>query len=168
MVNFTNPVWETPILPSVPGTVRGAAASLALTDRKKRDWKLLRTPIEDVPSPFSEKQDYYFDAVPEAQWESIVVPGELAMQGVDVQNNREYYYRRTVRLPRTMPKGRVFLRFYGIYSNARVWVNGVFLRSHVGGFTAWDCEVTEFAKAGAFRLVVGVADIEGGNRSYAR
>ena len=164
MVDFTNPVWETPILPPVPGTVRGAAASLALADRKKRDWKLLRTPIEDVPSPFSEKQDYDFDAVPEAQWESITVPGELAMQGIDVQNNREYYYRRTVRLPRTMPKGRVFLRFYGVYSNARVWANGVFLRSHVGGFSAWDCEVTEFAKAGAFRLVVGVADIEGSNQ----
>ena len=53
----------------------------------------------------------------------------------------------------------MFLRFDGVYSYARVWVNGKFVREHHGGFTSWDCDITEFVTPGQTAwLTVGVTD----------
>ena len=40
-----------------------------------------------------------------------------------------------------------------------MWVNGRFVREHFGGFTTWDCEITEFVTPGRKAvLAVGVID----------
>ena len=90
-----------------------------------------------------------------------MVPGSLILQGFDIENNTEYYYRRKISIPDSFAQKRVFLRFEGVYSNARVWVNNQFLKTHIGGFTAWDCEITPFAHEKEIMLVVGVTDVEG-------
>lgn len=37
---------------------------------------------------------------------------------------------------------RVILRFDGVYSHARLSVNGKFIREHHGGFTRWETDIT--------------------------
>ena len=92
----------------------------------------------------------------------MIVPGELEMQGFELKNNTEYYYRTTVHIPKDFAGCRCMLRFDGVYSNARVWVNNRYVRSHQGGFTTWYCDITEYAvPGGEVRLVVGIADLEG-------
>ncbi|HIU69711.1 MAG TPA: hypothetical protein IAD23_07135 [Candidatus Scubalenecus merdavium] len=159
---FYNPVWHTPVLPPIPQAVLDChKPSLSLADRANRDWQFLFEEIADIPSPFSEKQDYDFQNIPSEKWQPVTVPGELVMQGFDIENNREYYYRRTVMVPSDFPKGRLYIRLEGVYCNARVWVNGKFVRFHIGGFTPWDCDITDYIDQNKFELVVGVADIEG-------
>lgn len=89
----------------------------------------------------------------------VIVPGELAMQGFPIEMDREYYCARTVHLPSDYVGCQVILRFDGVYSTARVWVNGHFVGEHQGGFTAFDFDITAWVEAGQMtRIVVGVTD----------
>lgn len=148
-----------PPFPQEVGKVK--ACTRLLTDRGEKCWEFLFEEIQDIPNAFADNQDYDFSGIDAEKWQSVVVPSSLVMQGFDIQNNTEYYYKRTVSIPKDYKDNRVYLRFEGVYSNARVWVNNQFCASHIGGFTAWDVDITPFADFGEITLVVGVADMEG-------
>ncbi|MGN1195503.1 MAG: glycoside hydrolase family 2 protein, partial [Acutalibacteraceae bacterium] len=153
-------------LPKIPDTVYGTKQPLVLlTDRNECCWTFLFEELNDIPSAFADNQDYDFNGIDAAKWQSITVPASLSLQGFDIQNNTEYYYKRTVKIPEDYHGKRVYLRFEGIYSNARVWINNRFCASHIGGFTPWDADITDFADQGEITLVVGVADMEGNRKS---
>lgn len=139
----------------------GKAAFSCLTHRDQAEWTFLFEEIASIPSPYANNQDFDFDTIAPDRWRKVVVPGSLILQGFDIENNTEYYYRRKISIPDSFAQKRVFLRFEGVYSNARVWVNNQFLKTHIGGFTAWDCEITPFAHEKEIMLVVGVTDVEG-------
>lgn len=156
--NIKNSIYDFPFLPPIPEKVCGGAAQVSLCG-EGRQWEFLSVPLQDIPSPWEERQDYDFSHINDG-WQECVVPSELAMQGFDIKNNTEYYYRTHIDVPEFFDTGRIFLRFDGVYCNARIWVNGKYLTTHIGGFTPFDVEVTQFA-GGRMQLVVGVADIEG-------
>jgi beta-galactosidase/beta-glucuronidase len=92
-------------------------------------------------------------------WKKINVPGEPAMQGFTIENDKEFFYRTTITVPADAANKSVLIRFNGVYSYARVFVNGKFVREHFGGFTAWDADISEFVKAGEKAVVyIGVTD----------
>jgi hypothetical protein len=92
-------------------------------------------------------------------WQKIVVPGEPAMQGFNVENDKEFFYRTTVSVPASAKNKTTIIRFNGVYSYARVFVNGHFVREHFGGFTAWDADISSFVEPGKPAVVyVGVTD----------
>ena len=160
--DFINKVWQAPLLPPIPAQLEGnSCSSLCLTNRIKHEWQFLFEEIKDIPSPFAENQDYNFNTINEEKWEDIIVPSSLIMQGYDIQNNVEYYYRRKITIPKEYAQNRILLRFEGVYSNARIWVNDKYMKTHVGGFTTWDCDITEFSGEEEVMLIVGVADLEG-------
>lgn len=155
-------LWYVPALPAIPERLGTAGeSSVLLTRHDRTEWEFLFEELPGIPSAYDQVQDYDFNTIPQGRWRPVTVPGSLIMQGFDVENNTEYYYRRTLIIPQSFAGCRVFLRFEGVYSHARVWVNGRFVRSHVGGFTAWDCEVTSFAGTEEITLVIGVTDAEG-------
>ena len=93
------------------------------------------------------------------EWADIIVPGEPAMQGFQVEHDKETAYLREFTVPKEFDGQRIFLRFEGVYSYAKVWINSQFIREHFGGFTSWDCEITDHAKPGQKALLtVGVVD----------
>lgn len=103
--------------------------------------------------------EFWKQSVDVSKWSQIAVPCELAMQGFDISPNVEYPCRRTIQIPGEFANHRIFLRFDGVYSSARVWVNGVFVRAHSGGFTSWDAEITDQVQPGtSAQLVVGITD----------
>lgn len=161
-------VWPETDIPRVPKALPGVAQPEICLNETTGDgtWTfLLDVPdftTSGMPRPTAAWQDFDFTAWGDRAWKPIRVPGEPAMQGFDVRNNEEYYYRRTVTVPEDWAGKRVRLRFDGVYSNARVWVGARHVRSHVGGFTTWDCDLTELVRPGEpFTLTVGVADIQG-------
>lgn len=92
-------------------------------------------------------------------WKAIQVPGEPAMQGFKVENDKEFFYRTTINVPVSAKNKTTIIRFNGVYSYARVFVNGHFVREHFGGFTAWDADITSYVEAGKPAVVyVGVTD----------
>jgi beta-galactosidase len=111
-------------------------------------WEFTTTPRPDVWSDTSA-----------IGWKPILVPGEPMMQGFVIKHDVENAYRRAILIPKDFKGKRVIIRFNGVYSQARVWVNGQFVREHNGGFTSWDCDVTTLVKAGhSATIIVGVTD----------
>ncbi len=86
-------------------------------------------------------------------WADILVPGECQMQGFAIQHDRPYAYKQVIRIPNDYRDKQVLLNFYGVYSYARVWVNGEFIRDHFGGFTKWSCDITDHVKAGSEAVI---------------
>jgi len=140
-----NPVWPRPVIVPIPTQTAGNSSLVDLAGV----WK-----FSLLPPP-----EFWSDRVDPAGWTNVIVPGELAAQGHPIARDSEYPYKRSILIPAGAKGKKVFLRFDGVYSYARVWVNGKFVRDHHGGFTSWDCDITELVTPGQSAwLTVGVTD----------
>ncbi len=103
--------------------------------------------------------NFWRNEVSTDSWANIQVPGECAMQGFAIKHDIPYVYKTCFHVPKDYFKKIIKLKFDGVYSYARIWVNGAFIRDHHGGFTAWECDITNAVKAGesAF-LTVEITD----------
>ncbi|MDL2256150.1 beta-galactosidase [Parabacteroides sp. OttesenSCG-928-G06] len=78
----------------------------------------------------------------------IQVPGEVAMQGISIKHDEPVTYYKQVDIPADFKNHKIILRFDGVYSYARLWVNGEYLRDHHGGFTRWEADITQVVRPG--------------------
>lgn len=85
---------------------------------------------------------WQFRYSPDSKWDKIQVPGEPAMQGYAIEHDKPFT------VPADYAGKHTILRFDGVYSHARLFVNGTFVREHHGGFTRWDTDVTPFVRPG--------------------
>jgi hypothetical protein len=86
----------------------------------------------------------------------VEVPGEWAMQGLEVLKKRSAGYRRTFTLPADWSGQRVILRADAIYSEATFWINGAPAGSHLGGFTPAELDITSLLRSGENLLAIAV------------
>lgn len=68
-------------------------------------------------------------------------------------------YTRTIMVTEEMLNGRLFLRFASVTHQAQVWLNGVLLGSHKGGFLPFAFEITQAVHVGENALAVVVNNI---------
>ncbi|KAJ5420460.1 hypothetical protein N7465_002979 [Penicillium sp. CMV-2018d] len=67
------------------------------------------------------------------------------------------YYQRDVFVPKGWSKEQYFVRAESATHHGRIYVNGRLLAEHVGGYTPFEADITEFVSAGEkFRLTIGV------------
>lgn len=107
-----------------------------------------------------------------ADWQPVVVPGEWAMQGFQVDSAGFAGYRRTFILPEDWSGRRVKLRFDGVSSECRVYLNGTEAGYHLGGMTAFELDITPLLKPGENEVALAVrseslADMLGSLTQYA-
>lgn len=81
--------------------------------------------------------------------EAILVPGEIAMQGYAIEHDKPVVYYKEVLVPSSFKGLSTILRFDGVYSYSRLWVNDKYIGEHFGGFTRWEVDVTKYVKCGA-------------------
>lgn len=133
-------VWDTPTLVPIPTQViETAVPVMSLNSDAGVNWRF-------GIGRLSEEQVLKNDS--NIEWRHIQVPGEVAMQGHNIENDVPYYYKSSIRVPDDTVDKTVLLRFNGVYSKTRVWVNGTYIRSHKGGFTSWDSDITSVITPG--------------------
>lgn len=105
-------------------------------------------------------------------WKPIEVPGQWSMQGFQVDSAAFAGYRRTFMLPDDWQGRRVKLRFDGVSSEYRVYLNGKEVGYHLGGMTVYEIDITTYLKQGSNELALAVkneslADMLGSLTQYA-
>lgn len=101
-------------------------------------WKFSMTPPEH----------FWQNSVDFSTWPDIRVPGECQMQGFAIQHDRSYVYKHRFDIPDDYKAKKIFLNFYGVYSYAKIWINGLFVRDHFGGFTKWSADISDYVTPG--------------------
>lgn len=86
------------------------------------------------------------DILSNGSWSRIHVPGEWTMQSYTVPDNGEAVYRRKFSLPASWKRGEVILKCAGVYSEARVFINGRYAGMHIGGFTQFELDITPYLR----------------------
>jgi Glycosyl hydrolases family 2, TIM barrel domain/Glycosyl hydrolases family 2, sugar binding domain/Glycosyl hydrolases family 2 len=141
-----NPVWPRPVIVPVPDETVGVSTAVRSLNGT---WKFTASP----PAGF------WSTDVDPSSWADAAVPGQLTMQGFAIVADVESAYKTKIHIPHDAAGRRVLLQFDAVYSSARVWVDGQFVRDHSGGFTTWDADITPFVRPGQDAwLTVGVTD----------
>ena len=105
--------------------------------------------VEHVEQPFfSLNGKWKFRYSNSGHWSDIQVPGEAAMQGFAIEHDKTYSYKRSVIVPSDYAGKCSVLRVDGVYSYARLFVNGTYVCEHHGGFTRWEVDVTSLVRVG--------------------
>ena len=120
-------------------------------------WKICLTP----PVNFQEIDK--LDGI----WKDIQVPGECMMQGFSIKHDQPFVYKKEFNVPADFNGKVIKLRFEGVYSYARIWVNGKQIREHSGGFTAWECDITPVITPGKKAILTVEVTDKADEISYA-
>ncbi len=119
------------------------------------DWVNLNGEWDYAIRPQTESEPRKYDG-------KILVPfvAESALSGVqrNLQPNERLWYHRTFPIPETWCGRRVLLHFGAVDHACEVWVNGVAVGSHVGGYLPFTFDITHFLKPGENDLIVAVTD----------
>jgi beta-glucuronidase len=87
-----------------------------------------------------------------------VMPDHYSYDGIG-------WYRRRFMLPAIASHGHLRLRFEAVFYVARVWLNGIYLGEHEGGYTPFEFDVNGLAKPGVENiLAVQVDNLRATNR----
>lgn len=89
--------------------------------------------------------------------DTITVPfcPEAPLSGVENQDFlNAVWYRRTVTIPEAWANRRVLLHFQAVDYDTTVWVNGIEVGRHRGGFTPFSCDLHDAAKPGETITIV--------------
>ncbi|BCB91224.1 AbfB domain-containing protein [Phytohabitans suffuscus] len=115
------------------------------------EWQLRQSATNDAPQ--------FGTDLPERV--NVPFPVESALSGVmrAANDNRNYlFYRRTFTVPAGWSGRRVQLHFGAVDWQSTVWVNGVQVGTHTGGYDAFTFDVTPRLTGGTNELVVKVWD----------
>lgn len=87
----------------------------------------------------------------------IIVPGPWQAQFQDLRMRAGIgIYRREVEIPQGWKTGRVLLRFGAVFHHTRVWVNGVPVGQHQGGFLPFTFDISEYLVEGRSEIKLRV------------
>lgn len=123
-VDWSRPVW-TPLPHKYARALSGA-------------WKF-------SPNP---PGNYWMNEVDTTTWDDVIVPAELMALGFDIKKDREYVYKRQLEIPEAWQGRTIILKVGMSYEYTKIWINGEFVRDHEGGFTSYECDITNYVTPG--------------------
>ncbi|UKS27834.1 discoidin domain-containing protein [Paenibacillus sp. HWE-109] len=146
--------WPRPVIAPLPAAVSGVQHPVI---NLSGIWKFTQTPVPG----------FWKNSAEPSGWSDAKVPANLEVLGFDIRGkqggdwfpdrNIENVYKTSVSIPPDYQGKKVVLRFEAAFDFARVWVNGHLVRTHRGGFTTFDCDITDYVKPGeAAWVTVGI------------
>jgi beta-galactosidase len=98
----------------------------------------------------------------DSSWADVILPHanvELPYNGFDEADYQFVScYRRSLDIPPEAAGRRIALRFEGVMLSCRIWVNGVDVGEHRGGYTAFDVDISAVARPGDENQVCVMVD----------
>ncbi|MFC7758533.1 sugar-binding domain-containing protein [Catellatospora bangladeshensis] len=85
----------------------------------------------------------------------VPYPIESALSGI-MRHQNYMWYKRSFTVPAGWTGRRILLNFGAVTYTAQVWVNGVSVGSHSGGFDAFTFDITGALNGGTNEIIVGV------------
>lgn len=119
-------------------------------------WKCEFSKSSELPSDF--KTDITVPFSPETPLSGV---------GKVLEPTEYLHYEKRFDIPSNFNKGRVFIHFGAVDQIADVYLNGVHIGSHSGGYTPFSFEITDNIKEGENRLNVTVRDFSD-TKQYSR
>jgi beta-galactosidase len=115
------------------------------------DWSFFR-PRQDAANPAPTAKDGP-DIPTDAEWESVTLPHSVRLEPRDVSGGRNYqgvcWYKKEFSVKPEWNGRILYLNFQGAMQVAEVWLNGIHLTTHYGGYIPFTVDITKAARAGA-------------------
>lgn len=127
-------------------------------------WKFAFDPQEEGIKDgwFGVNQEFDRDIKVPFCWES-------PLSGIKEENYKgQAWYQRTVKVDSSWKGKKIFLKFGAVDWKCRLWVNGEEAGEHIGGYSAFEMDVTDYMKAGQENVVTLWVEDKGnyGDDSY--
>lgn len=100
-------------------------------------------------------------AHPDSTWQesdSLLIPGNWDTESAYAHYKGLGIYRKEIHVPETWKHDIIRLHFEAVYETAYVYVNGLYLGSHKGGYTPFEFRVEDLLKSGEKNVITVVAD----------
>ena len=91
---------------------------------------------------------FWKDDVVPTGWNDISVPCDVFAQGWAIRQDEPLAFKRQILIPADFVGQRILLHFGAVHNLAQVWVNGIPVATHQGGFTPWECDITSQVQPG--------------------
>ncbi|MCK5835611.1 MAG: glycoside hydrolase family 2, partial [Lentisphaeria bacterium] len=130
-----------PVYAPFPKTTTNVAKPVMSLNGK---WAFNPTPAKDFPKTKGDG------------WKAIQVPSHWATQGFTVEDGTYAGYERTLVVPKDWMGQHKRLRFDSVFSDCIVYINGREVGRHLGTFTAFEFDVTDFLLTGENKLQLKV------------
>ncbi|WP_438483315.1 glycoside hydrolase family 2 protein [Oleiharenicola lentus] len=101
------------------------------------EWRLALDPVQ-----VGATQEWFQPSLPVDKWDKVTVPHSFSVDPRYHQFTGSAWYRKTFKATR-VAGNRAFVRFESVYYTAQVWLNGVLLGKHEGGYTPFEFDVTD-------------------------
>lgn len=137
----TTEIEESPIVPSPEETPAAPTPARRIEPQKVElngGWRFRVDPRDE-----GEGQGWYGRTYPGTDWIQVTVPHTWGVMPEYADYDGYAWYRRTFVLPAKLEGAHVRLRFDATFYLSKVWLNGIYLGSHEGGYTPYEFDITE-------------------------
>ncbi|GAA3569205.1 glycoside hydrolase family 2 protein [Snuella lapsa] len=99
--------------------------------------------VNNVATPVLSLDGEWQVAIEKGNNAPIQVPGELLMQGFNLNIGETAYYTKHIEIPEDWKNKKIFVRFDGVSSHAIVKLNGKKITEHEGSFAPFEANITK-------------------------
>src|ERR1035437_7357700 len=130
------------------GTQPSAPAPAARVDLNfDQGWQFFRPDSAmriSNPELFSDDQAIH---LPDSEWEQVTLPHSVRLEPKDVSGGRNYqglcWYRKSFSVKPEWKERILYLNFQGAMQVAKVWLNGIYLTTHYGGYIPFTIDISK-------------------------
>ena len=135
--------------PTVSAFVIHPASSLSLDG----EWRF----VSDAQKK-GESEMWFAPEYDDSAWQTVSVPHTWNVMEKYSKYNGLAWYRHRVTVPETLQDMHLRLKFQAVFYLAKIWVNGVYVGEHEGGYTPFEFDVSTLLKLGQENVVTVQVD----------
>lgn len=105
-----------------------------------------------------ESETWFSPTYDDSAWQIVSVPHTWNVMPMYSQHSGLAWYRYHLTPPSTMKDMHLRLRFQAVFYLTRIWVNGVFVGEHEGGYTPFEFDVSGLIKSGQDNVIAVSVD----------